>query len=236
MKVEIGNATLICADARIVLSEIMTPESVVVTDPPWDQARGIPGADDPRGLFSSVAGDLARAKCVAVQLGCYTDPTFCAPLAALMPFFHTCWLKYILPSYRGRVLVSSDVAYVYGTPPPSVPGRRVIPAEVLSNNREPEELEFNRGYGRNRGHKEALARCAELAHPMPRRLQHVRWLIEWHSTSENIIVDPFMGSGTAGVACARLGRRFIGIEVEQKYFSLACRRIEQAQRQGRLFA
>ena len=49
------------------------------------------------------------------------------------------------------------------------------------------------------------------------------------------ILDPYMGSGTTGVACARLGRRFIGIEIEEKYFEIACRRIEDAQRQGRLF-
>ena len=49
------------------------------------------------------------------------------------------------------------------------------------------------------------------------------------------VVDPFMGSGTTGVACARLGRKFIGIEIEQKYFEIACRRIDQAQRQKDLF-
>jgi DNA modification methylase len=45
-----------------------------------------------------------------------------------------------------------------------------------------------------------------------------------------------MGSGTTGVACMNLGRQFIGIEREQKYFDIACRRIEDAQRQSRLFA
>ncbi len=48
--------------------------------------------------------------------------------------------------------------------------------------------------------------------------------------------DPFMGSGTTGVACMNLGRKFIGIEIEPKYFDIACERIEQAQRQVRLFA
>ena len=50
------------------------------------------------------------------------------------------------------------------------------------------------------------------------------------------ILDPFMGSGTTGVACMNLGRKFIGIEREPKYFEIACRRIEDAQRQERLFA
>lgn len=45
------------------------------------------------------------------------------------------------------------------------------------------------------------------------------------------IVDPFMGSGTTGVAALRLGRRFIGIEIDEGYFRTACRRIEAAARQ-----
>ena len=43
-----------------------------------------------------------------------------------------------------------------------------------------------------------------------------------------VVLDPFMGSGTTGVACVELGRKFIGIEIDEKYFDIACRRIEQA--------
>lgn len=63
-------------------------------------------------------------------------------------------------------------------------------------------------------------------------------LMEWSITqagNPQTILDPFMGSGTTGVACANLGRSFIGIEREPKYFEIACRRIEDAQRQSRLF-
>lgn len=49
------------------------------------------------------------------------------------------------------------------------------------------------------------------------------------------ILDPFMGSGTTGVAAVKLGRKFIGIEIEPKYFEIACRRISEAMRQGDLF-
>ena len=52
---------------------------------------------------------------------------------------------------------------------------------------------------------------------------------------QRTILDPFMGSGTTGVACANLGRKFIGIEIDEKYFDIACERIEAAQAQGRLF-
>jgi len=50
------------------------------------------------------------------------------------------------------------------------------------------------------------------------------------------VLDPFAGSGTTGAACANLGRKFIGIEIERKYFDIACERIEAAYAQGRLFA
>lgn len=53
---------------------------------------------------------------------------------------------------------------------------------------------------------------------------------------DRVILDPFMGSGTTGVACANLGRSFIGIERDPKYFDIACRRIEDSQRQIRMFA
>jgi len=70
-------------------------------------------------------------------------------------------------------------------------------------------------------------------HPSPKPLAVVEWFLE--VVRGSLICDPFMGSGTTGVACARLGRRFIGIEIEPRYFDVACRRIEQAQRQRDLF-
>jgi DNA modification methylase len=54
-------------------------------------------------------------------------------------------------------------------------------------------------------------------------------------TEGETILDPFMGSGTTGVAAVQLGRKFIGIEIERKYFDIACERIENAQRQNKLF-
>lgn len=53
---------------------------------------------------------------------------------------------------------------------------------------------------------------------------------------EGAVLDPFMGSGTTGVACANLGRPFVGVEIERKYFDIACERIDAAYAQGRLFA
>ena len=71
-------------------------------------------------------------------------------------------------------------------------------------------------------------------HPTQKPVELMLWCLEFFQHS-NTILDPFMGSGTTGVACARLGRRFIGIEIEPKYFDIACKRIEQAYRQPDLF-
>ena len=60
-------------------------------------------------------------------------------------------------------------------------------------------------------------------------------LVGLFTEPEDCILDPFMGSGTTGVAALQLGRRFIGIEREAKHFEAACRRIEQAAKQGQLF-
>jgi DNA modification methylase len=61
------------------------------------------------------------------------------------------------------------------------------------------------------------------------------WSLEQLPGGCSTILDPFMGSGTTGVACARLGRRFIGVEIHEPYFDIACRRIEAAQRQPDMF-
>jgi site-specific DNA-methyltransferase (adenine-specific) len=73
-------------------------------------------------------------------------------------------------------------------------------------------------------------------HPTPKPVPLMERMIGVSTDDGQTILDPFMGSGTTGVACMNLGRKFIGIEIEKKYFDIACERIDQAQRQARLFA
>lgn len=72
-------------------------------------------------------------------------------------------------------------------------------------------------------------------HPCPKPIGQMLWLVKRVSLDGETVLDPFMGSGTTGVACVKLGRRFIGIEIEPKYFDIACRRIEDAYKQGDMF-
>jgi site-specific DNA-methyltransferase (adenine-specific) len=74
-------------------------------------------------------------------------------------------------------------------------------------------------------------------HPTTKPIALMKELVALFTmASASSVLDPFMGSGTTGVACMNLGRKFIGIEIEPKYFDIACERIENAQRQERLFA
>jgi DNA modification methylase len=81
-----------------------------------------------------------------------------------------------------------------------------------------------------------LARGAyrDKVHPTQKPVELMKWCISFVPTAETI-VDPFLGSGTTGVAAVQMGRQFIGIEREPKYFDIACKRIEDAQRQGDMF-
>lgn len=80
----------------------------------------------------------------------------------------------------------------------------------------------------------ALALQDGKTHPTQKPIALMKWCIDFFPKAESIL-DPFMGSGTTGVAAVQMGRDFIGIEREPKYFDIACKRIDQAQRQGDLF-
>jgi DNA modification methylase len=70
-------------------------------------------------------------------------------------------------------------------------------------------------------------------HPTQKPVAVMEWCLGFLPNARTIL-DPFMGSGTTGVACARLGRAFIGCEIEPRYFDIACRRIEAEYRRPRL--
>jgi site-specific DNA-methyltransferase (adenine-specific) len=83
-----------------------------------------------------------------------------------------------------------------------------------------------------------LCRASEVGkhlHPTQKPVALMEWCIS-KIPKAHVILDPYMGSGPTGVACMNLGRKFIGIEIEPKYFDIACKRIDAAQRQIRMFA
>jgi DNA modification methylase len=76
----------------------------------------------------------------------------------------------------------------------------------------------------------------EKEHLTQKPIELMKWCIEQlPKDCTGAILDPFMGVASTGVACAKMGRSFIGIELDEDYFNIACKRIEDAYKQGDLF-
>ncbi len=210
----IGDAVLCLGDCREILPTFNQVAAVVV-DPIWPNAHpDLVGSDLPFPLWRDMLAVLPRCRVLIAWLGCQSDPRFLRAVPDSLPFLRMMYLRRAVPSYNGRCLVSGDVAYAFGEWPVSRKGRRVLPGEFSVTSRPPLRID----------------------HPCARNQQHADWLVYWWSDEGDLVADPFMGSGTTGVACANLGRKFIGIEIEEKHFDIACRRIEDAYKQPRLFS
>ena len=85
------------------------------------------------------------------------------------------------------------------------------------------------------GFRRGAEHGASRHHPTQKPVAVMEWCLGFLPRAQTIL-DPFMGSGTTGVAAIQLGRKFIGIERDPAYFAIACKRIEQAVAQGHLFA
>jgi len=84
------------------------------------------------------------------------------------------------------------------------------------------------------GMMKASERGIERVHPTQKPIELMKWCLEQIPDSGSIL-DPFMGSGSTGVAAVKLSRKFTGIEIDPGYFDIACKRIEQALRQPDMF-
>ena len=213
---KIGDSTLYLGDCRELLPGLQDVESII-TDPVWPNvSRGcIPGWEDPWGLFKAFCEVLpADIRQLVVCLRNDSDPRILAHVPERLPFQQMAWCQYVMPGYLGRVLGGNECAYVFGKPVKRQQGRKVIPS--ISPKAQPSDRPPN-------------------GHPCSRALVHQKWLVNWFSDEGELVCDPFMGSGTTGVACVDSGRPFVGIEIDPGYFDLACERVEDALRQGRLF-
>jgi site-specific DNA-methyltransferase (adenine-specific) len=208
----IGNATLYLGDCLEILPTLPKVDAVI-TDPVWPNcpAGMLPGADGQQIALLRAALETCDADSVVIVLGFDSDPRFLSAVPTKWPFIRSQTLPYAFPGYRGRLLAGDEMAYAFGAIPK---GRGVIPGRARTKTT-PKALTAN-------------------GHPSPRQECHFIDLAGWWSNGT--VMDPFMGSGTTGVACVAAGRDFIGIEIEPKYFDIACERIENAQRQVRMFA
>lgn len=196
-------------DARDIVSALRGRYDVVITDPVWPNALDIlAGADDPEGLLRDTL-EHVEARRVIVILGCNSDPRFLHDtVPSRFPFVRACWLRYALPSYSGTILNSACIAYVFGDHRAPV-GRTLLPGESTSK----------------RSYFGADKRT--VLHPCPRKLEHMRWLVANFTDPDDVILDPFAGSGTTLVAARQHGRSAIGVEIEPRYCNAIVQRLSQ---------
>lgn len=210
--------TIYHGDCRVILPALDTHGDTCIVDPVWPNSV-FPMILDPQQLFSE-AVTLLHIKRLVVHLGCLSDPRFLAAVPLKFPFLRVCWLRYAHPSYVGRALMGSDVAYLYGEPPPSRPGLRLMPGEWVARNNQTKAWHTGRGHGSSTD-----VPYTTLPHPTARRLEHVMWLVE--RFSEQAVIDPFCGTGTTLLAAKELNRDAIGIDIEEGFCEIAANRLRQ---------
>ncbi len=189
----------------------------IITDPVWPKASPkLAGSTDPWKLFERFCEVLPRQlDRLTVIVSATSDVRFLRYVPEWLPFFTTAWLPYTVPNAFGRQLGGREHAYVFGRPIPYKEGQRVIPGwckSVTYQNRH-----------------------AKTEHPTPRHIDHMKYCVRWYSGEDDLVCDPFMGSGTTGVACVALGRQFVGIEIDEGHYKEAQMLIGAAERQADLF-
>lgn len=201
---EQSGITIYHGDCREILPHVRHA-GTVITDPVWPNASvPLAGFKHPQELLRSALDYCAGADRVAVHLGCDSDPRFLRAVEH-WPFFRAVSLEIVRVGYKGRLLMTGDFAYLFGAVPRSRLGAHVIPGKCVDAD--------------NAG--------KQSAHPCPRKLKHVRWLVSWWTEPDDVVLDPFMGSGTTLVAAKHLGHQAIGIEIEEQYCEMAARRLQQ---------
>lgn len=187
---------------------------VIIADPPWPNCGAdIAGKDDPFRLWALACSQFKRlAARLVVILGCDSDVRFLSCVPAELPFLRVCWLRYAIPHYKGPLLYTSDVAYVFGKP--WLPeGQRVMPGETVTTSKGKRDVN---------------------PHPCYRPLDHMAWLVRNFSRRGQLIFDPFCGSGNILLAAALHGRRWCGVDIEPKYADFARAQLAGVSPQERL--
>ena len=207
--------TIYTGDCLSIMREWNFPDRriAIVTDPIWPNAVDIFGCPDPHGLLKAALDEAERfTDRVVIHLGLDSDPRFLTAVPASYKFNRSFGLRLARPHYKGRILYDRDIAYYYGEFPLSLPNRRVI-----GNGQWGDDTCDSNTQGKPK------------YHPCPRKLSHVRYLIDRTTDPDQTVLDPFCGSGTTLVAAQELGRNFIGIEINPDYVKIAEQRLTQMQ-------
>lgn len=229
MRIEkIGNATLYLGDSRDVIDQVRSADALI-TDPPYGIGFKYASHDDRPESYDGGYGKwlwsiLEKAERILTP----GSPCFVWQATPNIPnfgsWFPRKWRLFIAAKnfvqMRGSAMqFSFDPVIVWWTPG----------AKPWSDGTANRDFHIA-----NTAPTATSGRAIERQHPCPRPADQMRHVVSQWCRPDSIVLDPFMGSGTTGVACATQGRRFVGIEKDEAYFDIAVRRIEQANQQGTL--
>ena len=225
----IGGATLYLGDCREILP-LLGKVDAVVTDPPYGIGFKYESHIDDRESYPAFIWPIVEmSECLVVPGG----PLFVWQAQEWMPRFRELFPR------DWRVMIAAKnfvqmraVAMQHAYDPVVVwwtPGAK--PWRSLSGSKY-----ANRDwYVADSASAVSDVNRLSKQHPCPRQDDVCEFIVSNWVPDGGLILDPFMGSGTTGVAAVKLGRRFIGIEIEPKYFAIACRRISDALARPDLF-
>ena len=218
----IGNATLYLGDCLEILPTLPKVDAVI-TDPPY-------GINGYRGTINQERGKGDYA-------GAFEDtPEYIKNV--VVPAIELC------RAICGCVVLTPGNRNFSSYPQPDSFGCFYQPASVGMQGFGNVDAQPIFYYGKNATKKNFGKPCSYQLTESPEKNGHpcVKPYRAWATLVENVtleghtVCDPFMGSATTGIVCREANRKFIGIEIEPKYFDIACERIENAQRQARMFA
>ena len=234
----IGLATLYCGDCREIAPTLPRP-AAVISDPPYSVSVAGSVSTGPRGTrnLEFFAGDTDWR---AMRAAVVDRISLCADLR---PPTIVAWsghrqTSYISDALEDRGYSTRLLVWRKQCPPPAPPGAGFCSAvETAVYGYLPGRFWGGGQYEPNIMEADGLrhGNPDKVDHPTQKPLSLMAWNVRLLVPPGGTILDPYMGSGSTGVAAVEMRHPFIGIEIEPRYFDIACRRIEAAQRQTDLF-
>lgn len=222
----IGAATLHLGDAGAILP-MLGPMDAVVTDPPYvfETSGG--------GIFRRERDNMDQIIAAGLDQGFEHSLISAAQFGSAVVFAHNDQWATLLPHLAAQ-FPRYAICQWHKTNPMPVANKHYQPdTEIYVHAWRPGYHPAGALCQKQRFIIAANGQDGAIAHPTVKPLPVMRKIIT--NVTGETICDPFMGSGSTGVAALEAGRRFVGIERDPAFFDIACRRVEDAQRQGSLF-
>lgn len=232
-KVQIGNCELYHCDCLEVLSTLKDDSiDCIITDPPYDMHVNATRWNN--GAIQKVFNNIKNKKLNSFRPQIYFEKIKTLNIKSFFIFCNNSLIKTyleIFTDYNYDVLIWAKT-----NPVPFINNKWLSDIEYLLYFYKTGNRIFNNKLDSSNYRKVFVSKCSEgreqsdYYHPTIKPIELIKNKVLVSSAENGIVIDMFMGSGTAGVVCANTNRRFIGVEIDKEYFDIACKRIKDAYR------